>query len=88
MVKAFLKTWEHLQPQQISQAPRLQVGTILPVGKCVVFKVGNDLMTAAFQQWPDEPVAAACGHTGESALASTTKQPKEDLFSLIVSIMT
>jgi len=44
-------------------------------------------MTVAFQQWPDDSTTGAGGHAGEPALASTTNQPEENLFSLIVGMM-
>ncbi len=86
-VEVCLKIWQQFQPQAVALAPGPQVGTVLSIGETVAFKIGHDLVTVAFQQWPDDSTTGAGGHAGKPALASTTKQPEENLFSLIVGMM-
>jgi hypothetical protein len=59
----------------------------LSKGKALVFKIGHDLVTVAFQQRADDSIAVAGVHTAEAALASTAKDSEQDFFSLIISIM-
>jgi len=86
-VEICLKVWQQFQAQAVALAPGLQVGTVLSIGEAVAVKIGHDLVTVAFQQWPDDSTTGAGGHAGEPTLASTTKKPEENLFSLIVGMM-
>jgi hypothetical protein len=82
-----LQSRQQFQSQQVTLAPRFQIGLILPEGKIPVFKIRGNFMAVAFQKGSNHSVVAAGRHAGKAALTRTAKDSEQDFFSLIVSVV-